>query len=63
MTDITAHEKYAVARYAIRTAQDLLYDARFNVADNPALRDKINDDISCLDDTLVSLRKIMEGWQ
>ena len=63
MTDTTAHEKYAVARYAIRTAEDLLYDARFNVNDNPALMEKITRDISALDDTLVSIRKLMEGLQ
>ena len=56
-------EKYAVARYAIRTAQDLLYDARFNLTDIPPLRDKISDDISCLEDTLVSLRKLLEELQ
>ena len=55
--------KYAIARYAIRTAQDLLYDAMFNVLDNPALREKISNDISCLDDTLVSIRKLMEGLE
>ncbi len=63
MTDTRTLEKYAIARYAIRTAQDLLYDARFNIEDNPALREKITDDISCLDDTLVSIRKLMEGLQ
>ena len=55
--------KYAVARYAIRTAQDLLYDARFYVSDNPALIEMISNDIFHLDDTLVSIRKLIKGLE
>lgn len=64
MTDTIAHEKYAIARYAIRTAQDLLYDAKFQFEEiNPAFAKVIHEDIDALDDTLVALRHLMEGLQ
>lgn len=58
------HAKYAIARYAIRTAQDLLYDAKFQLEDiNPAFAKVVHEDIDALDDTLIALRRLMEGLQ
>ena len=58
----TSYSKYAIARYAIRTAQDLLYDAKFQMEEiNPAFAKVIHEDIDALDDTLIALRRLMEG--
>jgi len=56
--------KYAVIRYALRTAQDLIYDAKFNAEEvNPTFADYLEMMIDTLDDDLVALRKLMEGLQ
>ncbi len=56
--------KYAVIRYALRTAQDLIYDAKFNAEEvNPPFADCLKMAIDALDDDLVALRKLMEGLQ
>jgi len=53
--------KYAVIRYALRTAQDLIYDAKFNAEEvNPPFADYLKTMIDVLDDDLVALRKLME---
>ena len=56
--------KYAVIRYALRTAQDLIYDAKFNAEEvNPTFADYLKMMIDTLDDDLVALRKLMEGLE
>lgn len=56
--------KYAVIRYALRTAQDLIYDAKFNAEEvNPPFADCLKMTIDALDDDLVALRKLMEGLE
>jgi len=56
--------KYAVIRYALRTAQDLIYDVKFNAEEvNPTFADYLEMMIDTLDDDLVALRKLMEGLQ
>jgi len=56
--------KYVVIRYALRTAQDLIYDAKFNAEEvNPTFAHYLKMMIDTLDDDLVALRKLMEGLE